>query len=372
MKTGQELFVERLNRLNTAKACGKPDRVPVVLIGDTFAAKIINMPLSKFYSDPAISHQAIMDASKLIGDFDSLGMIATNSYISSINWLSKIKIPGVDLPDNAIVQVVEEELMTEEDYDTIIDKGWMAFFLDICTNRLDNVLAKIAPVAEFMPTAVKNVIDAGYVPFIGTPYNSPFDCIAGPRSLSSFIKDLYRIPDKVEAALDVVSDFFANQIKQELSGSEKPFTTFVGGARCSTGFLSPKLWERFSWKYTKKMIDAITESGGTAYLHFDGDWMRALPRLEQELPKTGQIIVGADGTNDIFEYKRILGDKFCLFGDVPASILSLGTPDEVYNYCVKLCKEIGPSGFILAAGCTVPYITTLDNMKAMVSAATGK
>ena len=59
----------------------------------------------------------------------------------------------------------------------------------------------------------------------------------------------------------------------------------------------------------------------------------------------------------------------CIMGDVPASMFAFGTPDEVYNYCKKLIREIGPDGFILQSACDIPTNAKLENVQAMVSAA---
>ncbi|MDQ1353971.1 MAG: hypothetical protein QG657_4280, partial [Acidobacteriota bacterium] len=56
---------------------------------------------------------------------------------------------------------------------------------------------------------------------------------------------------------------------------------------------------------------------------------------------------------------------------VPASLLTLGTPEEVETYCKKLIDEVGRGGgFILSSGCTVPYNAKFENIKAMIN--TGK
>jgi uroporphyrinogen-III decarboxylase len=59
-------------------------------------------------------------------------------------------------------------------------------------------------------------------------------------------------------------------------------------------------------------------------------------------------------------------------GDVPATMLAFGTPDEVYEYCIKLIKELGPEGFILHSGCDIPIDAKLPNVQAMVAAAKGR
>jgi len=51
---------------------------------------------------------------------------------------------------------------------------------------------------------------------------------------------------------------------------------------------------------------------------------------------------------------------------------SRGTPDDVYNYSMKLIKGLGPEGFILHSGCDIPANAKLESVKAMISAATGK
>ena len=62
----------------------------------------------------------------------------------------------------------------------------------------------------------------------------------------------------------------------------------------------------------------------------------------------------------------------CLMGDVPATMQCLGSPDEVYEYSIRLIRELGPEGFILQSGCDIAANAKLENVQAMVAAATGK
>jgi len=80
-------------------------------------------------------------------------------------------------------------------------------------------------------------MDEGYAIFLGTAPNAPIDDLAGPCSMAVFVKDMYRIPDKVEAALEVVCEHRVNLIRHELSGPVKPFSTFIGNARSLTDFI---------------------------------------------------------------------------------------------------------------------------------------
>jgi len=68
--------------------------------------------------------------------------------------------------------------------------------------------------------------------------------------------------------------------------------------------------------------------------------------------------------------KQILGDRCCISGNVPASILAAGSPQEVKEYCRKLIDSCGKGGgFILAAGTNSVEGAKIENLRAMVEAA---
>ena len=74
-----------------------------------------------------------------------------------------------------------------------------------------------------------------------------------------------------------------------------------------------------------------------------------------------------DGKTDIFQAAQILDGYQSFRGDVPATMLAYGTPDEVAAYCEKLITEIGlkTPGFMLGTGCEVPLNCKPENYAAM-------
>jgi uroporphyrinogen-III decarboxylase len=134
--------------------------------------------------------------------------------------------------------------------------------------------------------------------------------------------------------------------------------------------LSPDMWDRFVWPYFSRLVREVVDSGLIALLHLDSDWTRELVRF-RELPK-GRCILATDGETDLYKAKEILGDHMCLMGDVPATMLFMDSPDQVYAYSSRLIRELGPEGFILQSGCDIPANAKLENVQAMVAAATGR
>jgi uroporphyrinogen-III decarboxylase len=67
--------------------------------------------------------------------------------------------------------------------------------------------------------------------------------------------------------------------------------------------------------------------------------------------------------------KKVLGDKFCIQGNVPSSLICTGTPEKVKEYCRKLIEDCGPGGgYVLGAGC-IPDHPKLECVRAMMAAA---
>jgi hypothetical protein len=371
MKPAQELFNERLGRLSTAVALGKPDRVPVVAGVDAFAAHHMGITTAEYINDQDKASKILAESVAKLGDIDATLFITTFARMAGPGWLSEVKLPGRDLGPNEAFQVHELGLMTLEDYDTIINKGWSNFFMEFVNTRLPSNAT--ADFQQYLGTdfagAAANFINKGIVPFTTVMTGPALDILCAGRGMKNFTRDLFKMPDKVLAAMDVILAENIESYKNQIAAA-KPFAVWFGATRSASEFLAPKTWQRFVWPYIKKAVEAIVDAGAYAYLHCDSNWDRDL-EFFRELPKA-KCIFGCDHATDIYKIKAVLGDHMCIFGDVPASLLAIGNPDEVYHYCTKLIQEIGPSGFILAAACNIPANAKVENVKAMVAAATGK
>ncbi len=64
--------------------------------------------------------------------------------------------------------------------------------------------------------------------------------------------------------------------------------------------------------------------------------------------------------------KEILGDRVCIRGGVPITLLCTATPDEVRTYCKKLIEVVGKDGgFIMASGVSFDDAKA-ENVRAMI------
>jgi uroporphyrinogen-III decarboxylase len=260
--------------------------------------------------------------------------------------------------------------MTVEDYDVILDKGFAYYQQQVFDEYLPLAVSDLQKyLSADWEKIVINYVTAGIVPFSPLIFGVPFDVLSSARGMANLTKDLYRIPDKVEAVLDIITTELIAAITVQIKQTQ-PFAVFTGACRCAPEYMSNKMWERFALPFLKRQVEAVVDSGAYALLHWDNNWTRAIDYL-QEFPK-GKCILSSDSNTDLYKAKEVLKGHMCIMGDLSAAKLALETPDEVYKYSSKLISELGPDGFILAVGCCIPLNAKPENVKAMIAAATGK
>jgi hypothetical protein len=365
----EDLYNQRLTRILKAVALEEPDRTPVVLEYSGFAAYVTQTPMAAFLRSPKTNVDAMIQAFHIVGESDAINYGAFWPYGLCYDFMARVRVPGVDLPKNEMWQVVETELIGRNDYDRILDLGWPDFFRKMMHER---ILNDVPP--EYLPPQRKSIDiraewQAHGIPVLsGGDITTPIELLCGARSLMEFAMDLLEIPDKVEAAMDTILPHLAGKAVRRAKDLGYP-VVWIGGWRSAPYWLSPVMWNRFVWPYFRKMVLEVIDAGLIALLHLDSDWTRELERFK-ELPR-GKCIMALDGETDIFRAKEVLGDHICIMGDVPAFMLYLNNPDDVYQYCSRLIRELGPQGFILQSGCDIPTNAKLENVQAMVAAAVG-
>jgi uroporphyrinogen-III decarboxylase len=71
------------------------------------------------------------------------------------------------------------------------------------------------------------------------------------------------------------------------------------------------------------------------FVFWEGTWDKRLEYLK-ELPK-GKVLGWFD-RSDLFRAKKILSDSMCLMGDMPVSLLTSGTPQQIQDYTKRLIE----------------------------------
>jgi uroporphyrinogen-III decarboxylase len=129
--------------------------------------------------------------------------------------------------------------------------------------------------------------------------------------------------------------------------------------------MSDKQFEKFYWPSLKKVILGLINEGLIVSLFAEGSYNTRLETVN-EFPR-GSVIWRFDKT-DMARAKKILGDKCCIAGNVPSSLISKGTPQAIKECCRKLIETCAPGGgYILTSGCSVEKAPP-ENLQAMSEA----
>ena len=209
----------------------------------------------------------------------------------------------------------------------------------------------------------KLIRDMGFPEMFQGAAMPPFDVIShSVRGMTGTMLDMYRQPDKIEEMCEFI-------LKQTLSRPmPKPdengyIRIFMTNTRGSDDFMSTKQFHRFYWPTFKKLVMTLIKRGGTPIIFFEGNFTSRLEYL-LEFPK-GSILARFD-TTDIFRAKDILKGHLCIEGNIPSSLLQVGTVQDVKDYCKKLIDVVGKDGgYILSPRSSTDKVNPV-NLRAMI------
>ncbi|RJR39550.1 MAG: hypothetical protein C4576_21640 [Desulfobacteraceae bacterium] len=364
----------RRERVEAAIALEKPDRVPVMPLLVSFPVRHRGMTQGEAWRNLDRSFEATLGTFDDLGGFDMLPK--TNVYWPMLggkfcNAPIRNLIPGKDLPEDAMAQVDERELFSRADYARIESVGWNNFWQEHYEKISGKSMARLGQfqnvLLERYCREKKVCEDKGIPVLLGAAVDSVLMAFSLCRTLTQFTMDLYEVPDKVEAAMNASCDDLIRNTLETIAVT-KGMVAFIVLERGSGAIYPLHLFERFEWPYLQRFVDAFISSGITPWLHLDTDWGLNLPYFRQ-LPK-GKCVADLDGTTDIFKAKEILGGHMCISGDVQAALMTLGTPEDVRQYCETLIDRVGENGgFFLTTGCECPVDAKFENVKMMVDTA---
>lgn len=389
-KTPQQLFAERMARLQTALRLGQPDRIPIQLGFGYMLAEMGGITRQQLHEDAA-KEQELLEAAALRFQPDSAMSVYNNPASSLAMGGDKMtKFPGHGLPATGSFQFVEGEYMKPEDYEAFLrdPSDWsirkylprvipglagLAFLPPLGLAAyghyaLYNLGAlKAPPVVEALQTLAKGIeaqaaadaraiasvgrmAELGFAPptFMGSLVEAPFDFMSDTlRGMRGIMLDIHRRPEQLLAAMDKALEC---QLEWAVAWSKATGVnvSFIPLHRGSDGFMSIPQFEKFYWPTLKALQERLVAAGIQPFVFYEGVWDQRLHYLA-DLPK-GKV-VGLFQASDIFKVKQVVGDTMCIAGGMPNSLLQAGTADEVREFTIRLCREVGKGGgFIMTTG----------------------
>ena len=360
-------YQRRLQRMLNAVHMKPVDKIPVSYNGPAYLAKEMGLTIGEYVSDFKKATDAAVAFLRKHPGIDSIHSPIIDPRCLSLLWLSPVLMPGIDLPEDELWQVIEKETMTEDDYEIILKEGFGPWSAQIMKDRLGDPLSKMEPFFRYEKVCYQRIHEAGYPVMNPVSSATPFEHLCGGRTLMNFFVDLVDDPEYILEVSEKIMEHDLASLKQTLTENQ-PISLWIGGWRSAPELLSHDTWMEFVWPNLKKAITTTVDMGAIPILHFDSCWNRELEILKELPPR--KCILMLDGSTDIHLAREILDDRMCIMGDVPAQMLAFGTEDDVYRYATGLIRDIGPkTGYIVSSGCDVPLNARPENVAAMIQAA---
>jgi hypothetical protein len=399
-------YKERATRVKDAIELKKePDRVPVSVNIPSYAIRKCGFTERDAMYEPEKLIEPLLAFQKKFVEAD-MGFVSVSGGGKSLEHIDyKVyKWPGYGLPDDQGFQAVEGEYVKATEYSKLISDP-SGFFIRSYLPRVFGQLEALKmiplfPMMQELPfvtstllpfaipevqAALNRIMEAGnfmmkdmqatrtlgaqvaangFPGIFGGFSKAPFDAVGDTlRGTRGIMMDMYRTPGIVlEACEKFVPLMIEGGIRAiEASGRIAVMLPLHKGA---DGFMSQEQFDKFYWPTLKKVLLGFAEEGILSYCFAEGGYNSRLETIA-DFPK-GMTLWLFDQT-DMHRAKDILKDTACIMGNVPTSLMSTGTPEEVAKYCRNLVDYCGKGGgYILANGAGVE-VTTDENIRAMLN-----
>lgn len=403
-KTARQIRNEREKRIMDAVHLKIPDRVPVICAMGYFPAKYTGIPCSAAYYDYDAWYTAYQ---KTLQDFQP-DMIFQQGFTpgKALEILNpkQMRWPGHGVDAYQGHQSIEIDNMKADEYDLYMSDpsdylfrifmsrtsenleglsllprlselgggpmGIQALALAFGEPKLNKAIRTLQKAGREMrkwrPKIAKfnkMILDMGFPQYFQGFAMPPFDVIShSMRGMSGTMIDIFRQPDKiVELCEFLLKKTLERPMPQPNENGN--IRIFMTNTRGSDDFMSMKQFKTFYWPTFKKLVMTLIERGATPCIFFEGNFTSRLEYL-LEFPK-GKMLARFD-TTDIFRAKKILTDHICIEGNIPSSLLQMGTVQDVKDYCKKLIDVAGKGGgYILSPRSSTDEVNPA-NLKAMI------
>lgn len=367
-----QLRIERQERLRRAMRNEKNDKVPILASGEPALLRYARPEATFEYMILEPEEQADIVINEVLTKFKNFDMLCScgrsAEYLGAA-FLGKTLLPGKELSVDTMWQPEIKSIITEDDYDYIIDNGWDKFREMCLIERLGYDLGKMAASFEIDDKNVMKYHDAGFPYMLGNMLPMPFDSLAFGRGIMEFLLDIIEIPEKILEAFNVILDEYEEKNKQIMikkvdeaaKNGERMMYTVAPCVYANNNFLSGKMFEKFGWPLIERETNFLLDIGADIFFHMDTCWTNSLDYFKS-FPK-GRCIFDTDGGTDLYKLRDTLGDRMAVTGVISPEMMAFGKPDDIYKVGRKQIEEMGNS-FILAPSCTFPANMPRENMDA--------
>jgi hypothetical protein len=397
----------RVTRLKQAWTLdGVPDRVPVCVLSNFFPFLWAGLTPYEAMYDGQLAAEAWLRCNRQLQMDHAAGLFPPPGAALDVIEPRSFSWPSHGLSKRSTCQYNEAEWMLAEEYDELISDptgflfevylpriadslggfarhGAIGDVLQLCSTpsylltwglpemeasakRLSAAGREVLAWLALQSQAIERSRTEGLPLLVGGVASAPFDFVGDTlRGTRQVCMDMYRRPDKLRAAVDKLVPVLLRWLARSTTPQSPPVVV-VPLHKGTDRFMSDEQFREFYWPSLREFLKGVRKIGLMAYVLAEGSYTTRLELFTEVEP--GTTIWHFDQT-DIREAKRVLGGIACVQGNVPLTLLQLGTPEQVSECCRGLIDDVAPGGgYVLDAGAALDEAED-GNVRAMIQAA---
>jgi hypothetical protein len=403
--SNEALYQAREKRVQNAIALRVPDRVPVMVLFGFFPARYAGFTTQEVMYDPEkmmVSQLKAMVDFQPDMDMNPYGTRFLGPLLDALDF-RQLKWPGRGVAPHLSYQYIEAEYMKAEEYDHflldptdfMLRRYWprisgalkgleklpplhniISYYMGLSTGLASFSFPEVREALDTLKIAGEKSMqvisygrqfnqkakELGFPLQYGALSQAPYDTLSDFfRGMKGAMLDMYRQPEKVLAACEKLLPFMLEMAVNacRASGNPRVFIPIHWGL---DNFMSPDQFRKFFWPTLRALMVGLINEGLNPCPLWEGNCTSRL-EIIKDVP-SGKACYAFEAT-DMVKAKEILGDRVCIRGNVPLSILVTGTPASVRAYCKKLIDTAGRGGGYIMDASTGLDDAKPENVRAM-------
>ncbi len=336
----QQLYQQRLGRINAAVACSHTDRIPIMPFARAYPYVRKGHSMGEAMNDLALAQSDMKDwilalqpdmAVSYTASFAGAGAAMSEMGVSLLEWPGR---SGGALGNHGTTQIIEAPPMSEDDYEEL---ETALSLLPRYDYTLPRAQAYRAAAKQFEQELEALGYPVAYSAIATAPYDVLGLCLRGTLGLMT---DIYMYEDEVNELQELLLPVILDNALAHAAESAGRFV-YVPLKNGMEGYLSLEQYEDFYFPMVKKLCEGLIAKGLTPLLYCEGPYSSRLELLN-ELPE-GQCVIRLDNA-DMPRAKAVLGKTHCLSGGFYAYDLLHSTPEAIREYLKSLLDTMGRDG----------------------------
>lgn len=334
-------------RVTAALMHQEPDHVP--------AYPLIN-GVNRIYTGadyPTWSTNAEVCAESYIKATDDLGLDVICTLIDlsleAADFGQKI---FYDENEAAHPDITDRLIKSIEDYDLVKpinprETPRMKMHIDLC-DRLVKARGEETPVVAFV--------------------FGPLGILSMLRGQAELYMDIYDGPDKMKAALDIITDVLVEYCDALMDTGVDAimFDTLFA----STSIMGEDMWMEFEGEFMRRLAKCVHDRGVLVMIHNCGEGIYFDVQIETMNPAAISFLHVPSECESFADAKEKYGKDITLIGCIPPTDLPQISTEQLETICKEQIDTFADGGgFILATGCEYPANLDLGHARTMIEMA---